>query len=317
MRFSPPFAALVLALTGVATLPAQQTSNPVVLPMPTPAEVLPLWPAGTPEPTRLSGPEYDPSGPKDKNVGGIKTIRVTNISKPSLAWFPATGRGAAASNGAAVLVFPGGGYVRLAYNEEGTEVCQWLNSLGAGCVLVKYRVPEAGHFPENPEDLEDAQQAMRITRQKAKAWGLDENKIGIFGGSAGGHLAIALSTHPDFQGKAVPPSDVSARPDFQILLYPAYLNDAQGKLDSSVRPTAAVPPTFLVMAEDDYTAHVENALLYYGGLKDAKVPAEMHLYAEGGHGFGLRPTGLPEAGWPKLAERWMRGIGMLPASSIR
>ena len=313
MRFS----ACLLPLFAVASLLAQQPAAPRELPMPTSTEVLPLWPNGTPEPSKLTGPEYDPSRPTDANVGGIKTVRVTNISQPSLAWFPATGRGSASANGTAVVVFPGGGYVRLAYNEEGTEVCQWLNSLGAGCVLVKYRVPEVGRFPENPEDLEDAQQAMRITREHAAAWHLDPHKLGVLGGSAGGHLAIVLSTNPDYQGKTVPASTLSARPDFQILLYPAYLNDAQGHLIPSVTPTAVIPPTFLVMAENDYTAHVESALTYYQGLKNAKVPAEMHLYAEGGHGFGLRPTGLPEAGWPKLAEMWMRALGFLPADPVR
>ena len=288
------FSVLAATLAGSA-LPAQQTT-------------LPLWPNGTPEPRTITAPEIDPSRPTDANVGGIRTVRVTNVSKPSLAVYsPPQGK----ANGTAVLVFPGGSYIRLAINIEGTEVCSWLNSLGVTCVLVKYRVPENGHFPQNVEDLEDAQQAMRLTRWHAAEWHLDPERIGVVGFSAGAHLAVALSTHPEFQGAHVAPSAVSARPDFQMVIYPGWLAGAGGKVDPAVQPTASTPPTFLVMAENDYTAHVENALVYFQALKDAKVPAELHVYTQGGHGFGLRPTGLPIAGWPALADAWLRSIHML------
>lgn len=288
-----------LALPAAALLAQQST--------------LPLWPDGTPEPSHVTGPEFDPSTAKDANVGGFQTLRVTNVSKPTLTVYAPT---AATNTGAAALVFPGGSYVRLAYNIEGTEVCTWLHSLGVTCVLVKYRVPESGHFPQNTEDLEDAQQAMRLTRAHAAEWHLDPNRIGVVGFSAGAHLAVSLSTHPDFkvpdaQESRLPASTLSARPDFQILLYPGWLAGSNSKVDPALQPTSQTPPTFLVMAENDYTAHVENALVYFGSLKDAKVPAELHLFTQGGHGFGLRPTGLPIAGWPSLAAAWLHTIHML------
>ena len=195
---------------------------------------------------------------------------------------------------------------------EGTEVCQWFNSIGMACVLVKYRVPEAQHYPESTEDLEDAQQAMRLTRTHAKEWGIDPKRIGVIGFSAGAHLAVVLSTHPDFQGKNVPPSTVDARPNFQMVMYPGYTSLPDGKVPESVKPTPSVPPTFLVQAENDYTARVESSVFYFIALKDARIPAEMHIYAEGGHGFGLRPTDAPVATkWPKLAEEWLHTIHVL------
>ena len=290
MRLLPPLAALLFA----ATLSAQQVT-------------LPLWPNGTPQPSKITGPEYDPTTPADKNVGGIQTVRVTNVSRPTLTMIPPAGH----ANGTAIVVLPGGGYRRLAFNEEGTEICAWVNSLGATCVLVKYRVPEDGRFPENPADMEDAQQAMRLTREHAAEWHVDPRRVGVIGFSAGGHLAAVLSAHPDFQG-AAPASAVSARPDFQILVYPAYINDVDGRIDRSVKPGASVPATLLIMAEDDNTAHIEGALSYYQALKDAGVPADMRLYARGGHGFGMRPTGLPEAQWPAMAAGWLQSIGMAP-----
>lgn len=270
--------------------------------------VLPLWPNGTPEPAHTTGPERDPSTPKDANVGGIQTLRVTDVNNPTLTvYLPPQ----ATNSSAAALVFPGGSYIRLAINVEGTEVCSWLNSLGMTCVLVKYRVPETGHFPANTEDFEDAQQAMRLTRSHAAEWHIDPHRIGVIGFSAGAHLAVALSTHPEFQGAHVPASDVSAKPDFQMVLYPGWLAGPGGKVDPALQPTQQTPPTFLVMAENDYTAHVENALIYFQALKDAKVPAELHLFTQGGHGFGLRPTGLPIAGWPHLAADWLHTIHIL------
>lgn len=275
---------------------------------------LPLWPQGNPEPSTVTGPETDPTTDANRIVSGKVTIRVTNVSKPLLSVYQPD---AARNTGAAALVFPGGSYIRLAYNIEGTEVCEWLNSLGVTCLLVKYRVPEQGHYPENVEDLEDAQQAMRLARTHAAEWHIDPAKIGAIGFSAGAHLAATLSIHPDFAGKHVPASTVDAKPNFQILLYPGWLNGADGKVNPAVQPTAATPPTFLVMAENDYTAHVENALVYFQALKDAKVPAELHLFTQGGHGFGLRPTELPISRWPALAADWLKTIHILgPPAAI-
>jgi acetyl esterase/lipase len=286
---------VLLLLSSAGAMPAQQ-------------QTIPLWPNGNPEPSKVVGPEIDPTTDANRIVSGKVTVRVTNISVPALQVFPSP---ADRNTGAAALVFPGGGYRWLAYNIEGTEVCDWLNSIGMTCVLVKYRVPEQGHYPENVEDLEDAQQAMRITRAHAAEWHIDPKRIGVIGFSAGAHLAAALSTHPDLQGTNVPPSTIDARPNFQMIIYPGYLNRPDGKVTPSMAPAAQVPPTFLVMAENDYTAHVENALIYFQALKDTKIPAELHLFTEGGHGFGMRPTEKPISHWPVLAETWLHTIHVL------
>jgi acetyl esterase/lipase len=220
---------------------------------------------------------------------------------------------------AAALVFPGGGYQRLAWDGEGTDVCHWLNSIDMACLLVKYRVPETGHYPENPADLEDAQQAMRIAREHAAEWNINPARIGVIGFSAGGHLAVALSNHfDDTHVESTPAasevdSKISARPEFAILGYPAYLATGPNKteLDPSLTPNSRTPPTFMIQAEND-TSYIDSSLVYYRALTDAGVPAELHLYATGGHGFGVHPAGFPEEHWTHTATEWLRRIGMLP-----
>jgi len=267
-----------------------------------------LWPNGNPEPSKVVGPETDPTTDANRMVSGKPTIRVANISHPSMIVFLAS---AAKNTGAAALVFPGGGFQHLSYDMEGTEVCTWLNLIGVNCVVVKYRVPERGRFPENPEDLEDVQQAMRITRAHAAEWHIDTHRIGVIGFSAGAELAIDLSTHYDFQGKTVPPSSIDARPDFQMVIYPGGTRDTDGKIKDSMAPPHNLPPTFLVQAENDTVAHPESALVYYLALVAAEIPAEIHIFAEGGHGFGLRPTDLPISHWPIFAETWLHTIHVL------
>jgi len=275
---------------------------------------LQLWPNGNPEPSQVAGPEIDPSSEAERLRAGRPTHRITNVSHPTLGVYlpdPATNTGAAA------LVFPGGGYTRLAYQHEGTEVCTWLNSIGVSCGLVKYRVPEKQHYPESTENLEDAQQAMRLMRSHAAEWHIDPHRIGAIGFSAGGHLAAVLSAHADFQGKNVPPSAINARPDFQLIIYPGWLRGADGKVEPPVRPIADTPPTFLLQAENDTTAHVETSLVYFQALKDANVVAELHVFTEGGHGFGLRATELPISHWPALAETWLHTIHILgPTAAV-
>ena len=275
---------------------------------------LPLWPNGAPE-IYQGPPEADITRPTDPLIAGKPLMHLSNVSAPMLTVYkPAE----ANNSGAAVLVFPGGGYTILAYDLEGTEVCTWLNSIHVTCVLVKYRVPYAGHFPERSEDLEDAQQAMRLTRQHAAEWGIDPKRIGVLGFSAGAHLAAVLSIHSDFESKTAVKEHgglgptISARPDFAFILYPGYLVHWPDKMTIAPEavPTAATPPTFLLQAEND-SVHEENALIYFQALKDAKVPAEIHLFAEGGHGYGLRPTDLPITHWPALAETWLRTIHIL------
>jgi acetyl esterase/lipase len=283
---------------------------------------LPLWTHGAPEASTAKGPERDITTATDPLIAGKRIIKLTDVSEPTLTLYKPD---AAANSGAAVLVLPGGGYRILAYDLEGTEVCAWLNSIHVTCVLVKYRVPYEGHFPERSEDLEDAQQAMRLTRQHAAEWGIDPKRIGVLGFSAGGHLAVVLSIHSDFDAKSAAlkehgglGSEISARPDFALVLYPGYLVHWPDRttIAPEAVPTASTPPTFLLQAEDD-PVHEENALVYFQALKQAGVPAELHLYAQGGHGYGLRATGLPITHWPSLAETWLRTIHVLDRPQSR
>ena len=275
---------------------------------------LPLWPNGAPEPFTVSAAERDATKPTDRPIAGRPVLRLTDISHPSLTVYPPDG---AKDTGAAVVVFPGGSYRILAFDLEGTEVCEWLNSIGMTCVLVKYRVPFDGHFPEKVEDLEDAQQAMRLTRAHAAEWHIDPERVGALGFSAGGHLVVILGNHADFKGAGAPEtpeSKLDARPNFVVVIYPGYLSDAPDltRIAPAIAPSTNTPPTFLLQAEDD-PVHEENSLLYFQALKQLKVPAELHIYAQGGHGYGLRHTALPVTAWPESVEVWLRTIKMLPA----
>ena len=256
-------------------------------------------------------------------VAGRPWTEVRNVSRPTMTVFSPNGRNA----GAAVVVFPGGGYQILAIDLEGTEVCDWLTSAGITCVLLKYRVPSSGPHWDNacrcevtptvPAALQDAQRTVRLVRARAAALHVDPHKIGVLGFSAGGHLAADVSTH--FDRPAYPPVDgadlQSARPDFAVAVYPGHLDVAATdlRLNPDIRVTRATPPTFLVQAEDDNVDGVRQSLTYYVALMRAGVPAEMHLYARGGHAFGLRRTTLPITRWPQLVETWLRTIGVLPS----
>jgi len=229
------------------------------------------------------------------------------------------------NTGAAVVVFPGGGYQVLAIDLEGTEVCDWLTAKGIACVLLKYRVPNSGQHwdegcncqmkPKAPMALQDAQRTMGLVRFHAAEWHIDPHKIGVLGFSAGGHLSAAISTH--FDQRLYPAVDAadkeSCRPDFAVALYPGHLwiSDEKFELNPDVPVTRRTPPTFLVQAENDNVDNINNSLVYYVALKNAGVPVEMHLYAEGKHAFGLRPTKFPITRWPELAETWLRTIGMI------
>jgi len=205
---------------------------------------------------------------------------------------------------------------------EGTEICQWLTAHGITCVLLKYRVPSLPYqwqchcypddFATSTLALEDAQRTLGLVRLHAREWHIDPHKIGVIGFSAGGYLVAEISTR--YQQRLYKPVDAadkqSCRPDFAAAIYPGHL-DVSGHLNPNVPVTAESPPTFLVQAEDDYVDGVRQSLVYYAALTKAKVPAEMHLYAEGGHAFGLRPTKYPITGWPKLMLRWLKTIGMI------
>lgn len=277
----------------------------------TPLPSIRLWPGKAPGDEESLPAETDSSKPGEGKVAGKPIIRLTNVSDPSITVYPPpTDR----NTGAAVVVCPGGGYHILAMDLEGTEVCEWLNSIGVTGVLLKYRVPTRPNREKYAAPLEDVQRAIRLVRSDSESWHLDSHRIGVLGFSAGGHLAATASTR--FANSSYPEVDaadkLSCRPDFAVLIYPAYLTpEKDGKTVSpELSITSDTPPTFLVMTEDD-PVRVENVLTYVGALKKAGVQAELHVYSSGGHGYGLRPTEEPVTRWPALAAGWMDGRGLL------
>lgn len=277
-----------------------------------------LWPGAVPDVQPVPGPETMVS--RTDQVAGRAWTAVTNVTRPTLTVYAPK----VSNTGAAVVVFPGGGFQVLAMDLEGTEVCHWLTSNGITCVLLKYRVPSAPYnwrckcyspdtYARSTLALEDAQRAMGLIRLHAKEWHIDTHKVGVIGFSAGGYLVAEISTN--YEHRLYPAVDAadkeSARPDFAMAIYPGHLA-APGGLNSTVPISRATPPTFLVQAENDSMDGVEQSLVYYTALAKANVPVEMHLYAQGGHAFGLRPTTFPITGWPKLAKTWLETIGMVP-----
>jgi len=302
---------------------------------------VPIWPGAAPDLQPVNGPEVV--------IAEGAVMGVFNVTRPTMTVYSPQGR----NTGAAVVVFPGGGYQGLAIDLEGTEVCDWLTSEGLTCVLLKYRVPgkegypksapypKSGPYPESPMALEDAQRTVGLVRFHAAEWQVDPHKIGVLGFSAGGHLSAAISTH--FKKRLYPAVDAadneSCRPDFAVVLYPGHLSIAAAEWDAEqgarkfvlhypatadkdlgLNPAIPVsretPPTFLLQAEDDHVDNVNDSLAYYIALKNAGVPVEMHLYAQGGHGFGLRRTKLPITGWPQLVETWLGTIGMISTKNL-
>src|ERR1700678_3490030 len=265
---------------------------------------MPLWPTDAPGAQANPIPEGDTTTAKDNRPAGKPVIHIGNVSNPTLTLYTPKGK----NTGAAVVVFPGGGYRILAIDLEGTEVCDWLNSAGITCILVKYRVPEPGPYPKSSAPLQDAQRAVGMVRAHATEWHIDPNRVGVLGFSAGAHLAAALSTH--FDQRLYPAVDAAdklgCRPDFAVIIYPGYLAlaDQNYAPNPDIHPTDQTPPTFLVQAEDD-PVHVENAVVYFLALKNAKVPAELHIYAQAGHGYGLLKTELTVTTWPQAVEGWL------------
>jgi len=334
-----PLLVALCVLFAVASLCAQQTGW-----QPSPGHTqVPIWPGTVPDAQPVSGAEVAKATGKEFLVAGRPATGVSPVSRPTMTVYSPSGK----NTGAAVVVFPGGGYIDLAIDLEGTEVCDWLTARGLTCVLLKYRVPgeakyskasypKSGPYPESPMALEDAQRTVGLVRLHAGEWHIDPHKIGVLGFSSGGHLVAAISTH--FSKRlyaAVDGADKeSCRPDFAVAIYPGHLSLSAAEWDASqgakkfvihhsgtgdkhlalnpeVPVTPQTPPTFLLQAEDDHVDDVSDSLAYYIALKNAGVPAEMHLYAQGGHAFGLRRTKLPITEWPQLVETWLGTMGMI------
>lgn len=259
-----------------------------------------IWPAGK-VPGLAEGEKEEIVEIIDERIGR----KVTKVTKPTVTVFKPD---PAKDTGAAVVICPGGGYHILAYDLEGTEVAAWLNEIGITGVVLHYRVPRAKEGEPHVNPLKDAQRAIRLTRAHAEDWKIDPDKVGILGFSAGGNLAAVTSNADESAYEPVDEVDqIDARPDFALLIYPAYLNiDGQGiELTPQTSVDEKTPPTFLVHTSDDRVSSTGSAAYYYG-LKQNNVPAEMHIFPQGGHGYGLRPTEQRVTRWPKLASGWLQ-----------
>jgi acetyl esterase/lipase len=268
-------------------------------------EVLAVWPGQAPG-------ESGSIGEEKADRKGEKITKVTNISKPTLTVYHPE---PAKDTGAAVVVCPGGAYTFLSWDHEGDQIAQWLSSIGVTGIVLKYRVPRRADTPKNdppPQALMDAQRTLSLVRSKATDWGIDPKRVGILGFSAGGHLGAWLSTN--YEKRAYEPIDaidrIDCRPDFAVLIYPGAIQRGTDKLLPELHVTSQTPPMFLVHANDD-RGGAENSVYLYLTLKRAGVPAEMHIYATGGHGFGMRPSAGPASTWPQRCEEWLRVQGFL------
>jgi acetyl esterase/lipase len=275
-------------------------------PLPGDPLVLDIWPGKPPGDVKELPAEGDLTKPEDRLIAGRRIIKLGNVSTPQIAVYrPPKDK----DTGAAVVICPGGGHHILAYDLEGTEVAEWLNSIGVTGIVLKYRVPFRDPDRRWLAAVQDAQRAMSLVRSKADVWGLDPKRIGILGFSAGGETAALTSLH--FNERQYAPADsvdeASSRPDFALLIYTGGLVEkGDARLRDHVRVTKDVPPMFLVHAFDDGVS-VQNSLLLASELKKASVSTELHIYATGGHGYGLRRTSEPVTYWTEFAEDWLRG----------
>ncbi len=293
MRAPHATIAFAVLLFGLPSAPLRADDAPTTID---------VWPATAPGETGQVGDETRVTD------GGI--TRVSNVTKPTLTFFrPEKDK----DTGAAVIINPGGGYSILAWDLEGEEVAKWLNSIGVTGILHKYRVPARPNQPRYKAPLQDAQRAVSLVRSKAGELSLDPKRIGMLGFSAGGNLTAVASTN--WQQRAYEPIDdvdkVDCRPDFAVLVYPAWLaREDRPELVDEVPVDQTTPPMFLAHAGDD-PIKVDASVVMYQALQRAKVPAELHVYATGGHGFGLRPSAHPCSHWPERCGEWMKNQKLL------
>ena len=273
--------------------------------------VINLWPESPPGPARQLPPESDLTKDSDQLIAGRRIIKLGNVSTPQIAVYPAPPETAC---GAAVVVCPGGGHHILAYDLEGTEVAEWLNSIGVTAIVLKYRVPLRNRDKRWDMAVQDGQRAISLVRANAEKWKIDPARIGILGFSAGGELAGRVSTFTSAQRqykRVDQVDDVSCRPDVSILVYSAGFVEKDGAWKQDIKITSETPPAFFVHAWDD-RVNVLNPLMYAAELKKAGVQSEVHLFAKGGHGYGLRHVdGMPVTDWPVACTHWLGTVGML------
>ena len=303
--------------TAAATKP-DDDPMPGVWRAPAGATQMPIWPGSPPDGTfRPQSPESVQTFKEPPEFGG-KSEAVLNIAIPTMTIMPPKGR----NTGTAIIVFPGGGFQKVFITLEGTEICDWLTAKGITCIVSKYRAPGGNDFwddalkrqitPKILRALQDAQRTIRLVRSQARALNVDPGRIGVMGFSAGGYLVAQTSNILAPAYKPVDAVDrVSSRPDFAVALYPGHICRDGGKFDPRLPVTKAAPPTFIAQAWDDPIDPVCNSLMYATALDKAGVSTELHLFAQGGHAFGLRKKDQPVGVWPELVERWMGQIGML------
>lgn len=282
-------------------------------------EQVPIWPGVAPDMADVPWPaESVLTADTPEALAGRTSQAVFDVSVPTMTVFPPKGR----NTGAAVIVFPGGGFRILAVTVEGTEICDWITAQGMTCILSKYRVPKTAHHwdpdcrcavtPKVPRALQDAQRTIRVVRARAKALGIDPNRIGVMGFSAGGYLAVQTSSQFAPVYTSVDAIDrISSRPDFAVVFYPGHICRRGTTFDPDLHVTKRTSPTFLLQAWDDPVDDLCNSTLYARALDDAGVPSEVHLFAKGGHAFGLRKTGKAVSSWPTLLAAWLQENGVL------
>ena len=299
---------LLLISIAFCNQPAHGAENPIVLS---------VWPDGPPDESGLTGPE----------TGGVEDDPcIGNITEATLTiHLPPEDK----ATGAAVLICPGGGYAVACVDHEGKAIAEWLNGIGVAAGVLKYRMPNGNHRVP----IQDAQRALQIIRSRASEWAITEEKVGVMGFSAGGHLASTVGTHfeEDYTSGEGDESEISRRPDFMILIYSVITMDEATthggsrrnllgedpsdelvkQFSNHLRVTDNTPRTFIVHSEDDRTVPIENAKLFHQAAKDHGVPAELDTYETGGHGYGLGRENHPTASWPKRCEEWMSGLGLL------
>ena len=298
----PVFLIALIAASVFTSLPQVAAGDPIVLN---------VWPGTPPGETKTLPAEADQTKPDDKLSAGRRIIKLGNVSTPQIAVYQPP---ADKSNGTAVVICPGGGHHILAYDLEGTEVAEWLNSIGVTAIVLKYRVPARDPDRRWGAAVQDAQRAMSLVRSRAEEWKIDPARIGICGFSAGGETAgLTALFQEDRQYEAVDKVDqVSIRPDFAMLIYAAgMVEKGTAQLHDYIKVSEDTPPMFFAHAFDDRVS-VHNCLTLAGALKEAGVPAELHVYATGGHGYGLRVTDQPVTRWPKQAANWMKTMNLIP-----
>ncbi len=278
--------------------------------VPAPNLTMTLWP-GTPPggiPDGIGAEEWIP-GTENPPI-----VRVQNVSVPTLALYKS-----AKPNGTCVVIFPGGGYYKLAYNLEGSEIAQWLNRLGITAVVVKYRIPRRAGLEKHQAPLQDAQRAIRLVRANAESWGINPNRVGVLGFSAGGHLTVMAATQ--YKTVTYDPLDkfdkFDCRPNFAIPIYPAYMMENEKEKKSSVSLSELVlidkntPPMFVSVADRDENRGAASARLFIK-LYEAGVPAEIHLINGKAHGYGIRSDRGRVAQWNRNCENWLRDLKLIP-----